>query len=58
MIEKILTISFAMFSALRLVTGTAKRYFVKTSLPLRTYLYTGELNVPTRSICNISPEKD
>ena len=37
------------------VKGTAKRYFVKTSIPRKRYLICVDLRAPSKSIGSISP---
>ena len=48
----------ATLSARPFVSGTAKRYLLKTSTAVKTYVYIGDFKGPTKSICNISPGQD
>ena len=45
-------------SAYPLVNGTANRYFVKKSIPLKTYFKCKDFRGPTKSIWSISPGYD
>ena len=56
--EKHFVSSLATVSALAFVIGAANKYFEKTSIPVRTNLYTGDFNGLNISICIMSPGYD
>ena len=56
-LKKIFVSSLDTVSALAFVSGAANKYFEKTSIPVRTNLYTVDFSGPTMSICIMSPGK-